>query len=177
MILLWSTSDKLGARLIRWGRDTDCSHFAVLFDKLPSCGNIVAESRMDSGVDIDPLGDFKDRNRIVHALEYTPIGTGESEEEAYQMFIKKMEHRAYDKKAVLWLAMTSLLRKLKISNPYSENKWGDAEDVYCQEVITCFGEIFARDGVLFTPRDIEMLDPHQAYAMLVTCPQFRKIEV
>lgn len=181
MIFVWTTSSTPGSALIRWGRGTDCSHFAVVFDKLV-CGLdqgcwLVGESRFSEGVDLDWWHQFRKRNRVVHALEYLPIEKSPDEREAYCAFGKKMRGRQYDKKSVLWLAFDSLLRKANIRNPYSENKWGDRDDVYCQEVITSFGEIFSRDGLIFTPRDVEMLDPHMAYEMLVTAPQFRKIDL
>lgn len=31
--LVWVAADKIGSRLIRWGLDSDCSHFAVVFDE------------------------------------------------------------------------------------------------------------------------------------------------
>jgi len=181
MIFVWTTSSNPGSALIRWGRGTDCSHFAVVFNKLV-CGVdqgcwLVGESRFSEGVDLDWWHQFKQRNRVVHALEYLPIEKSMDEREAYCAFGKKMMGRQYDKKAVLWLAFDSLLRKLRIRNPYSENKWGDNQDVYCQEVIEAFRDTFRRDGLKLTYSDVEMLDPHMAYEMLVKEPQWRKIDL
>lgn len=136
----------------------------------------MAESRISTdGVGLEWLSQFKQRNRVVHALEYVPID--EDDFGAYCEFSKKMAGKEYDKKAVLWLAFDSLLRKLNIRNPYSENKWGDRDDVYCQEVIEAFRDTFQRDGLKLTYSDVEMLDPHAAYELLVKEPQWRKIDI
>jgi len=178
MIFLWATSGKWGSKLIQWGRSSDCSHFAVCFDKLTDHHDVgcqlVGESRINSGVVLDWFWRFKQRNQIVHALEYLPPGT---DNELYCAFSKKMGGRRYDKKAVLWLAFDSLLRKLRIRNPYSENKWGSREAVYCQEILTAFTDVFARDGLKLPISDVEMLDPHAAYELLGKTTHFRKISL
>lgn len=170
MIFLWTTSDRWGSKLIRWGRGHDCSHFAIVFDKLLPNQMLVTESRIEGGgVGLGWLAPFKQRNKIVHALEYTPMT---DDNEAFRLFGKKMAGRRYDKKAVVWLSFDSLLRKLGLRNPYSENKWGDSDDVYCQEVIDVF-----KDLLKLPYGDVEMLYPHDTYEILVKQPQWRKIDV
>lgn len=175
MIFLWSTSNRLGSRLIRWGRGDDCSHFAICFDKLlpGDCQDcwLVAESRLEFGVKPEWMGVWKKKNRVVHALEW--VGP-DIEAEAYQAFVNHMAGREYDKAAVSWLVVDSLLIKLGIKNPYDTNKWGARESVYCQEVLGAIRDILSRNGVSMTVRDLEMLDPHDAYAMLVTSNKFKQ---
>lgn len=134
----------------------------------------MAESRFEFGVKPEWLGVWKKKNRIVHALEWTGP---DIERKAYEDFVLHMAGRAYDKKAVSWLALDSLLVKLRLRNPYSDNKWGSREAVYCQEVLGALRDVLGRHGCPMTIRDLEMLDPHDAYAMLVTSDKFRKIDV
>ena len=73
---------------------------------------------------------------------HEPITSSYDELEAYTEFVKKMGGREYDTKAVGWLSVDSILKKLRIRNPYKENKWGSKEAVYCQEVLSAFEGIF-----------------------------------
>lgn len=134
----------------------------------------MAESRLEFGVKPEWLGVWKKKNRVVHALEW--VGP-DIEREAYEAFVRHMAGRAYDKRAVSWLALDSLIYKLGFKNPYKTNKWGSRESVYCQEVLGALRDILGRNGVPMTVRDLEMLDPHDAYAMLVTSNKFKQREL
>ena len=65
---LWTTSNSIPSRLIRWGLSEDCSHFAIRF------GDVVFQS-YNGRVNEDSYWDFKNQVTIVHRIRPRSIPT------------------------------------------------------------------------------------------------------
>lgn len=127
MIYLYSTNDRPGAKIIRWGGDDKCSHFAKYYPH----NKMVVESRLDTGVREIPISEWKEENRIVYAQNVAlPVA-----DEVLYHEDKQIIGKEYDKKAVLFHAFTTILKKMFRWVPFVENKWGDKDHYYCLEIV------------------------------------------
>jgi hypothetical protein len=95
MMFLFTTSDKIGARAIRYLTGSPASHFVVSFDESPNGFGIVFHSSFH-GVRIEWLNDFLKRNRIIFALKPKRELGLEGEEAVYQALVSSFYGKNYD---------------------------------------------------------------------------------
>jgi hypothetical protein len=155
MYYLYSTNDKPGAKLIRWGGRDKCSHFAKYY---PEKG-VVVESRIDTGVRVITLKEWLKENRIVFCQKLHLKWTKEAD--LYELD-RRIIGKKYDKKAILWLSFKTILRKLFAWSPFVENKWGDKDHYFCLEIVNTHRKVLAEYGFIID-YDIENMYPEEFY--------------
>lgn len=164
MKLLWVAADKAGSRLIRWGLDSDCSHFAVCFDEGehgdPSSG--IAFHSYAHGTQVLMLRDFLKAYTVVHALEPNRALTLADEEAVYQAILQAESGRRYDYPALLWFAWRGLLAKIGWRRVDGVNRWQDPQARLCTGIAP---SVFNALGVRFPGVDAELLPPHELYRL------------
>lgn len=175
MIFLFSTSEKVGSQLIRWGRDSDCSHFSVCWDGLIKDLHpdywLVTESRALSGVKADWLSVVKRSNKINHAMK---INIGANLEQAYySKYITEMGGKQYDTEAVSYFSFVTLWEKMGFTAS-RKNEWDDPMKVFCTETVKVFEPLFKAWDVQL-PSTTALLDPHELYDSLVNNKHFTEI--
>ncbi len=153
MIILWTTNNMWGSRLIRWGFGDDCSHVAVQF------GATVYESRLQDGVKSRGLSDFLSVNQVVHRKVITWSATDESIAEC---IVKTKQGSRYDTKALLWWAVCALGRRITGRVP-AHNQWGDKDQFFCVEVLSGLEGMLGLPGSI----DLQMERPHTLWQKLM----------
>ena len=171
MIFLWSTNNKIGSRLIRWGLDEPSSHFAVCFfeDSFPT----VIESRLDTGVREIGLKEFSDVNTIVHALQ-APV-TLDEEILFFNDIKNKTSGVGYDFPAILYWTYVGFMRKLFGIKQPRINIMDRSELLYCVEILELLDDYLQEIGVDTSDVEYGMLSPEQAYVMLCQCENLRSL--
>lgn len=162
MIFLWTKSSLVGSKLIRWGLDEPCSHFAICFFENHGASALVIESRVETGVQPCWLGDFLGRNEIVHAL-HAPIENVKAEAKLFHQVGSRLQGRKYDKNSVAFWSAMALRRKFFGTKMPPRNEWGRSELVYCVEVLEAMPEYLTELGVAL---NLEMTSPEMAYNIL-----------
>jgi len=174
MIFLFTTSNKIGARLIRWGDDWDASHFALVPSDRNSPYSVVLESTLADGFAPTWLKSLRKKAEIKHVLlwDLSP----EENARLYHKIIDHMADRDYDKKGVLWLSVTTLLRKAFRMKLPARNQWGDRNDVFCSEILQAISADLEKIGVPMWRFDPQMLTPKRAYDILLESDQIKEIK-
>ena len=167
MFYLYSTNDKPGAKLIRWGGRDKCSHFAKYY---PDRGAVV-ESRIDTGVRVITFMEWKRQNRIIFCQH---IDLNVSDDKLYEMD-RAIIGKRYDKKAILWLSFKTICRKLFAWSPFVENKWGDKDHYFCLEVVNTHRKILDDNGFIID-YDIENMYPEEFYEISRECDFIKDID-
>ena len=111
MIFLWTKSNLVGSRLIRWGLDEPCSHFAVCFFEERGSTALVLESTLEHGSAPCWLGDFLTRNNVVHALQ-APVESNRTADDLMHRIGGRLQGRKYDRNGVLFWSAMALRRKM-----------------------------------------------------------------
>ena len=161
MIFYWTKSEKFGSRLIRWGLEEDCSHFAVCFFE-DSENPRVLESRLDSGFCDIQLSEFLGHGReIVHGLQFFDLG--ENETIIYNAMRESLKGAEYDSPAIVYWFFMGLARRLfRVALP-PKNRWGKTEKVYCVEILQAIPGLLWELGVDIESFDLEMTSPHMIF--------------
>jgi len=166
MIFLWTTSNRVGSKLIRWGRGDDCSHFSVCWDQLvedlPREHWLVTESRIRSGVKADWLSVVEKTSAIQHQIKFDISPS--DERSLYGKFIKEMGGKQYDSDGVVFFALSSLAEKLGFPKA-SKNPWASRRNVFCTETIEVFRDYLNGLGAEL-PERTGLLEPHDLYELL-----------
>jgi len=170
MRLLWVSADKPLSRLIRWGLDSDCSHFALVFDEDTDGSGIVFHSYGAKGVQVEWFSEFLKRYTIKHALEPIKKLTLEEEEKVYKKIISNRIGKAYDKAAFAWFAYRAVLAKTKIRKMPAYNAWNNEDQFLCVEVL---GDLLDALEILLPKIDLAMTPPHELYTVCRECRHFR----
>ena len=177
MIFLNSTSDQFGSRMIRYGRESDSSHFAVCFGDFDDPCAMVIHSTMGRGVHPVWLKEFKKNNRVTSALK---VDISRSENfDLYEKVGKEIGGKDYDQGAITYWVAVSLWQKITGSVKVGKNKLGDDNEFYCVEVLWALRE-FLRMIELDFPNDkefFEMMDPQDAYEWLKKSPFMKELYV
>jgi len=175
VIFIFSTSEKIGARAIRWGLNSKVSHMAVLGDIKPKQLSITLESRMSDGVDITWLKTFQSKNKVVFALRPAVIND-ELSENLFKELSEKAGGTDYDWKGVSFLAASVIicLKVLGRALP-KENKWADKDDDYCSEVMHILNGYLRSVGVDMEKYSKQMLTPDRALEILIDSGAFENV--
>jgi hypothetical protein len=174
--LLWVKANKPGSQVIRWGLDSDCSHFAICFDEGDGLDGIVFHS-YGKGTQLEWMKDFLKKYEIVHALEYRQAMDLETEEAAYKAILDEEANRDYDYPAMGWWAWRALLKKI-FNIPISKtNNWQSARKRLCTGI---FPAVCKALKVTLTQFDAEMVKPHEMYDLaletgwFIVCDEWRR---
>lgn len=175
MILLWVTSNKPGARLIRWGSSSDCSHFAIAFDETPNGYGIVFHSELLGGVHLDWWKAFKEEHTIVHALRVNKVLTVEEEEVIYQSIVSRFFGQSYDWSAFMYWSWCILKYKIFGTPIPSINMLNSPGEELCTEIAKGIADI----EWLKIPKitDYSMILPHTMYEIFKTSPMLESVSV
>jgi len=175
VIYLFTTSNKPGARLIRWGLETDVSHMAVLNGTFPLPVSVVLEARLSDGVDITWLKTFKKNNTVITALKPKDLG----HEEAKKLFDKmaqKIGGKSYDWKGVGYLALAAVyFVKIMKGKLKGSNHWAERNKDYCSEALLANVSYLKEIGVDLKKYPIQMLTPSRAREILLESGAFEDV--
>lgn len=162
MRFLFTTTEKIGSRLIRWGLDEDCSHFALELT-LPT-RKVIIESTMGVGVHRESVDQFLAENKVIHSLEY--IG-GEPVDQLWYDCANRHYGERYDTTAIAFWALAAAGKKfLGMKDP-----WYNPMDMdnrhYCVEVMDG-SELLCSQylGIDTTNVDWGCTSPHECYEIL-----------
>lgn len=168
MKFLWTTSDKIGAKLIRWGLDSDCSHFAICFDE--DIGGIVFHSQ-GKGAKLEWLSEFLKNNTVVHALCFKTPLTLQDEEDIYRRLVNSYSSDRYDYPAIGWWAWRAFLKKAFNIPIGSHNRWQQRGMSLCTNLAG--GVRWLRKLAEEKKIDLEMISPHDLHALALSCEYLR----
>ena len=170
---MWSTNDKCGSRVIRWGLGEPSSHFAMcFFEDQPACATVL-ESRLDNGVDTCSLKDFQSRNKIIHMLQ-CPMD-GDQEADIFRNVYDSINGVQYDYPAILYWIYVGFMRKFFDKPLPKVNEMNRTEMMYCVEIIGLLNEYLNDLGIDLEDYDISMLSPEQIYFILYESEMFRSL--
>lgn len=128
MRIVFTKSNLIGSKLIRWGLNEPTSHVAFVFDE-----KLVIHSSLN-GVELAWFNTFCKKNDIVFHLKYDlPL---EQEEEIYQSILNNYDSSGYDYKAYFYFAWCILKMKLFKTPLPKSNAWGSKGSFLCTEMIT-----------------------------------------
>lgn len=128
MNLLWTKNNKIGSKLIQWGTEGDCSHFAVEFD---DC--VVLQSNMLQGVNLVSSNEFYKHNEVMHSINFKL--ELECEESVWKPLVKRLAAKTeYDKKAMAYWALQVIKHRITGCEYPNNNKWDDAKKFMCIEL-------------------------------------------
>lgn len=175
MKLLWVKANGLGSRAIRWGLDSDCSHFGVSFDE--SEVNEIGDGRFygvvfhsfGKGTQLEWLKTFLDKYTIMHCLELKAPLSSSDEEEVFQSVLEHEAKRAYDYPGMAWFAWRALLYKALSWKVGGVNRWQRPEARLCIGIAPA---VLRACGVVLPVQDVEMLPPHELYDEILNTGHF-----
>lgn len=178
MIFIFSKSNKIGSRAIRWGMkhptepDYDVSHMATMQGKDPELLSIVMEARLSSGVDITWLKSFLGHNEVVYAFR-PKVYDGPEMEALFKHMSEKIGGKDYDWKAIGFLAVTTIvfLKILGTKLPVV-NKWADTDDFFCSEMLHSVSAYLSRNAIKIGLYGKQMLTPNRAVDLFVGSDNF-----
>ncbi len=177
MLFINSTSDQWGSRLIRYGRESKSSHFAIGYGPEDDPCTLIVHSMLGKGVHPVWLKEFKKDNRVTSILKVGRV-TEDEIYNAYRNTVKEIGGKDYDDGAIAWWTGRSLLEKifgLTFKNP--DNTLGKDEDFYCVEVLWGVRH-FLREIGFKIPEErgfFERMDPEDAREWLLTNPRIYEI--
>lgn len=163
--LLFTTSDYKFSKLARWALDSDCSHFAICFDR-----RVVFHSNF-SGPHIEPIEIFNKKNHIIHKLEFTTIPTLAQEDTLWSNLININYGKSYDFGAMLFLGLNLIGKKLINLELSQNNLWKTKEGFICTELLESLSGLSFGSATFPDFKNIEMLTPHDLFLEL-SCLQF-----
>lgn len=172
MKFLWTTSDKVGARFIRWGLNSDCSHFAICFDE--DLGGIVFHSH-GSGAQLEWMGEFLKKNTVVHALTFSSPLLLQDEEDIYRQLVSAYGTNSYDYPALLWWTWRGVLRKFFGIPIGTKNQWAQKGMALCTALAGSIKwiSLHAKEHNL----DLEMISPHDLFVLMQVSGYFRATSI
>jgi len=157
MRILFSKNNRIGSKLIRWGSESDSSHFAVEFD-----GCVILQSNIANGVNLTSTNEFLKHNEIVHEVVFN-IPTA-MEEEIWQPLIKRLPGVVqYDYSGLLYWAWVVAKHRLFNTPIPDVNKWGDPKKYMCVEVASELPDwVFGNKK----PTSLEFVSPEKLFHLI-----------
>jgi hypothetical protein len=169
MRFLFSTSDKIGAKAIRWGLRSDCSHFAIVFDEDAQGHGIVFHSHM-GGVSLDWYSNWLKTNRIVHALEFLNRPPLALEETIYRAIVDRFDGQSYDVGAFSFWAVAVAANRLFGRPLPTKNLWGRSDAALCTGLAVALQGTPIACEALLEVKDFDCIRPYDLYMILKTSP-------
>lgn len=128
MRLLWTKNNLCGSKLIMWGTEGDCSHFAVEFDD-----TVILQSNMAQGVNLTSKNEFLKHNEIVHAINFKVSDA--HEEMVWKPLVRRLAGNVeYDKSAMAYWAWCVIKHRIFGAPIPLINQWGDPKKFMCIEL-------------------------------------------
>ena len=125
MILLWTTSDKIGSRLIRYGLDEPMSHFAIAFFATKKKGLLLHQDFR--GFRVQWLPEFLKENRIVYSMRPNDLDRT-SKRILLHATMNEFSGTNYDGGSFFYFAWRAALKKF-LGIPFPKtSKWGKAKE-------------------------------------------------
>lgn len=146
MKVLFTKSNLIGSRIIRWATGEDVSHCALQW------GPIVIHAAL-LGVEIWAYENFLD----VHEVKYEFELPQKDDADSLANLVKK-QGSAYDYTAVLWLGLSFLFKKVTGRLLPGPNKWASKRAFCCTEYLSF---------ILLGEQD-SLITPHQLYKKLTS---------
>lgn len=155
MKLVWTKSNRILSKLIRWGLGVDCSHFLIVFES--PAGGLCFESNL-LGTHPKFWKTDKKTLTIVHQIDL-PLSV-EVEDHVWDVVVDKYDGKGYDYYAFAYFAWRVLLKKcFNIAMP-PKNKWAQNGSFLCDEVYVALIDA----GVLpDLGIDIAISSPHDVF--------------
>lgn len=127
MKLVWTKSDLILSKVIRWLTGEDCSHFAFVFDK----DGIMFESNLLGTHPVFYESSLK-THTIVHEID---IKCSQADEDmVWDRVIKKYDGKGYDFGGALYLGWRKWLKRVFNRPIPSVNKWAKSDLFFCDEI-------------------------------------------
>jgi len=171
MMFLFTTSNKIGAKAIRWALNEPVSHFATVFDESENGYGIVFHGTL-SGVEFAWWKDFYQHNKIVYALKpkYPSLI---NEEAVYQAFVGKHYGRAYDSLAFCAFSYYALRRKLTGTPIPERTTIGRSDRYLCTELAHEIKKLRPD----FVPNKLadELISPYSLYQNMKTSSELEHV--
>lgn len=158
---LFTKSKKIGSKIISWGLNQDCSHYALQFFEWKGDESLVVESRWPHGIRIVRYKDFLAHNTIVHELW---CNTELNDGILFPEVCRRLLGVKYDVAAMAYWFVVRL-RQIWFGTPLPKyNRWGSDTHAYCCEILFMLDdELDDFDG---TGRDSDMVSPHDCWQLL-----------
>ena len=127
--VVWTSSDKVGSRLIRWATGAAASHVAFVLDS-----RLVMHSTFSKGVHLQWLQNFLKGRDIIYRIDF--ISMPLKLEEAVYLELISTESRNYDFGAFIYLSYRYVLHKwFKRPLPKTNNMASSNADI-CLELLS-----------------------------------------
>lgn len=170
-MFLYTTSDKLAARAIRYYTGEPASHFAVLFDEGYEQQGLIFHATVEK---VRPVL-FKDflaqGNRVVAAQGFKSRTNLELQEAIYSSLLSKYSGKEYDFGALVYHMIYGTAKKLHIPVK-DKNLWGSSKRALCTELGQEIYSVLRRYEYTIhanRPEDFEMITPWQLRDVLASC--------
>lgn len=179
MKLLWVTSSRVGSKIVRWGLDTDCSHFAICFDEgqveepFAEIAKGIAFHSYGSGTQLEWLKTFLCKNYVVHAIEPVKALTLEEEESVYKAILESESDRRYDYPAFFWFGWRAFLYKVLGWDIAGINRWQRPEARLCTGIAPA---VLKALGTGLFVGNVELVKPHDLFELLLKSGDFKLAE-
>ncbi len=177
MIYLFSKSNKLGSKAIRWGLNSDVSHMAILASHEYEINeqSLVIESRLSNGVDVTWLKTFKEHNEIVTAVKPIELMPKYSEK-LFRELATQIGGDDYDWRGVSYLTLAALyFVKLLGRDLEGSNLWASSKDQYCSEALLANARWLWDLKVDLNKYPKQMLTPGRAREILLDSGSFEEV--
>lgn len=173
----FTSNNLVGSKIIRWGLDDDCSHFAIGF--YDHEWSLIVESTLGGGFNLCWKSDFLKRNKMVHILRHTRDKRWEGEQ--YRNICGRLHGSSYDYKGIaFWTAIALAYKSGIIEKDEMDgfnNRWADRNSVYCAEVLKAQSEFLGSIGFNMDDLKRQNLRPHKAYRLLLATGAFEDLPV
>lgn len=142
--ILFTTSEKPMAKLIRWATGEDCSHVAILWDET------VVHSNW-KGVHSEHTSEFLKENRVVHTI---PVSEDSQEDvDRFLRVLSQPNRSPYDFGALLFCGIMLFSRKaLGLTKWPKQNLWQSSGMYLCTEFVTEY--LYGESDALITPHKL-----------------------
>ena len=138
MQIIFTKSNKIGSKLIRWGLDEPVSHVAIRYD------DYVVHSR-GGGVEVQKLSEFLKHSEVVYSTK-----VAKNVPRLFRLLLNTNKSR-YDFGALLYLTVRTLCGKIGISLP-KKNLWQTSGMFLCTEWVTSYLE--GKEDSMITPYNL-----------------------
>lgn len=161
---IWTKTNQTASRLIRWGLNEPCSHFAIVREfATPGAGLVINQAF--HGFDIAWYPSWIKNNQVVYALTPKTSLTTSEWATVRDPIMNRFAGTEYDFESLYYFAYRAILRKaLGIPLP-TKNLWGDKKEPLCTGIAKILHDVHP-EWFTKTPEDFDMVSPYQLYLMM-----------
>lgn len=171
MMLLWTSSPLPASKVIRWGLDSNSSHFSTAYFDQGGKGIVVHQEF--KGFEIDWMPDFLNKRKVVNCL-YPKKTDLDLEEQIMTAIMDKYSDTLYDHPAFIYFSWRVLLKKalglpIPSSNAFSSDRLplctGHAEVI----------ESIKPDWFSEPVKDFDMISPQALFNLMLDSGKFHDL--